>query len=784
MYNDCPHVVRLLLDTSALTYILYSDSEGVRLGESILPKIRQLQAHAVICSYSFPALYKFIAGNDDATLDDLEDEDRDLLDVCLSSLEANKINALEKGVGSTVQGTIPEIELKAALNGNFDGIFTFSPDRYPDSSGLLIVTPNSYESPQDLWHQLMVQRLERIFGKTIEPAVVAESAAAGEEQAAVVDAVLEVVTITLAIGQNLCRNNRNQLSLRRNFTILAVLLAFITVMSQDFPDEDGLGHDHSPSSGRPPTGSGSDGQTEREPTANQDPNTEHQELVAPAASRYALTLNLGNLAQLINSQVLTLSGLQRGGEGDSESNAGNQSGSNLATYHPIAAASSILMSPAINQFTPNVTSPVEQAVLAVMGEAIMPLIRSVSQDDFSRVNPAVGADGISFPNINSSGNGFVSHREDSSPIVNPQSPITESDQNGGTNDRIIVIVHPPDPVIVSPFPVDKNPDPNPMIPQDPEPLPWSAQFSGGVFTVGSTGQVSFDYLVDGGGYEGQVGIFSLDGLDKYEFGSSEFLQEVARRIVSESLGDVMINDIEDKAKITRNITCTINGESMQIDDQEFNQGVVRDPKIFTQFKPGQTFGIALIPNGSFADWLNNPGSDLQPFVSLTRANDQVQFANVNSNRQGIVIGIEDVDVNIDKSDHDYDDMLFRITGATGTLEPFDQVAKLTYDWRAQLPEISGFPVTSTQFCTCADPQTTQSRLVTSPNALPNLPTLPDGNSVSVVYPNNSPAQLTHNAGSTGSQPELQAAGSNSSVLTTAISAAQYLQPWETGIYRN
>jgi PKD repeat protein len=41
----------------------------------------------------------------------------------------------------------------------------------------------------------------------------------------------------------------------------------------------------------------------------------------------------------------------------------------------------------------------------------------------------------------------------------------------------------------------------------------------GVFTVGSDGQISIDYLFDGGYYQAQMSIFSLDGMENLEVGS-------------------------------------------------------------------------------------------------------------------------------------------------------------------------------------------------------------------------------------------------------------------------
>jgi hypothetical protein len=69
------------------------------------------------------------------------------------------------------------------------------------------------------------------------------------------------------------------------------------------------------------------------------------------------------------------------------------------------------------------------------------------------------------------------------------------------------------------------------------------EFTSGVFTVGETGSVGIDFLFDGGKYQGEVAIFSLSGLDEFELGSPEFISEVARRALSNSVqGYVAISD--------------------------------------------------------------------------------------------------------------------------------------------------------------------------------------------------------------------------------------------------
>jgi hypothetical protein len=52
--------------------------------------------------------------------------------------------------------------------------------------------------------------------------------------------------------------------------------------------------------------------------------------------------------------------------------------------------------------------------------------------------------------------------------------------------------------------------------------------------VGESGEVTIDYLFDGGGYEGELAIFSLEGMELLEPGSEAFIQTAADRALSNS----------------------------------------------------------------------------------------------------------------------------------------------------------------------------------------------------------------------------------------------------------
>ena len=50
----------------------------------------------------------------------------------------------------------------------------------------------------------------------------------------------------------------------------------------------------------------------------------------------------------------------------------------------------------------------------------------------------------------------------------------------------------------------------------------------GTFIVDSQGEVEVDFLFDGGGFQGELGIFSLEQMGSLEPESTEFLLEAAQ----------------------------------------------------------------------------------------------------------------------------------------------------------------------------------------------------------------------------------------------------------------
>jgi pimeloyl-ACP methyl ester carboxylesterase len=199
-------------------------------------------------------------------------------------------------------------------------------------------------------------------------------------------------------------------------------------------------------------------------------------------------------------------------------------------------------------------------------------------------------------------------------------------------------------------------------------------FDSGVFTVGESGEVGIDFLFDGGVYQGELAIFSLEKMDNFELGSEAFIQEATRRALSDSsLGHVVISDLTEGARFHGFL-----GEGDQ------NSGIYQGVKTFSM-RPGDEFGLLIVPKGTVQQVFNNPfvGGAMRPLFSLSTANPndafQVgQIADVIGDGKTFVME----DLRVDSgSDKDYNDFIFQVRGATGTAVGLNKVIDPVKDWR-------------------------------------------------------------------------------------------------------
>ncbi len=183
----------------------------------------------------------------------------------------------------------------------------------------------------------------------------------------------------------------------------------------------------------------------------------------------------------------------------------------------------------------------------------------------------------------------------------------------------------------------------------------SRVFNEGVFQVGETGQIILDFLYDGGLYQGEVGIFSLEGFEPDDLGSETFIEEAINRAQSNSpQGYLVLNDVADAARSSSSFNWETN----------FNTGTYRGRQTF-QMNPGELFGLVLVPNGTLNQGLTAHESilSLDPLFSMSEANhnNQVQFADILTGSRGTIVGFEDQRLD-NFSNQDFNDIILAIEG--------------------------------------------------------------------------------------------------------------------------
>lgn len=190
----------------------------------------------------------------------------------------------------------------------------------------------------------------------------------------------------------------------------------------------------------------------------------------------------------------------------------------------------------------------------------------------------------------------------------------------------------------------------------------------GVFTVGSTGVVTVNFLHDNGAYEGELGIFDLTGMAALEPGSTAYIQEASRRALSNSAeGYVVISDVTQGAQ-----------RSGDLGERDWNSGPTADSRTLSLIT-GTQFALMLVPDGTIQSVFDDPGSGgaQRPLFSIAVANPRnaVHLAQVGST----VFAMEDI--RFDRgSDRDFNDLVFGLEGASGIFLPLSEVVATKKDW--------------------------------------------------------------------------------------------------------
>ena len=169
----------------------------------------------------------------------------------------------------------------------------------------------------------------------------------------------------------------------------------------------------------------------------------------------------------------------------------------------------------------------------------------------------------------------------------------------------------------------------------------------------------------------------MAGIEAFELGSTAFIQEVARRALSNSeLGHVVISDRTEGAKFS--------GVLGEHESSDWGTGNYLGVKTFAM-RPGDEFGFMLIPNGKVQQVFNNPniGGAKSPVFSMATANRHgtIQFAQiVDVEADGNSFVFEDISLNRG-SDRDYNDLIFQVQGAMGKADLLNDVINPATDWR-------------------------------------------------------------------------------------------------------
>ncbi|WP_341732306.1 DUF4114 domain-containing protein [Microcoleus sp. EPA2] len=230
-----------------------------------------------------------------------------------------------------------------------------------------------------------------------------------------------------------------------------------------------------------------------------------------------------------------------------------------------------------------------------------------------------------------------------------ETALTESSTKTNTNQSTLETTNAQNPVIL----------PNIEITQSNLNIPTTNSLSNltpGVWTVGETGQVSFDFLVDAGLYEGEIAIVNLSGMEQYSLDSDAFKQEAIKRALSNSeLGYIAISDRLEGARF-----------SGEFGEPNVNHGQYQGIKTFAM-PPGAKFAVMLVPNSTVQEISESPSlwADKTPLFSIPAANPESQGMLADFTGKGNTFGWEDIPGN--QADRDFNDLIFAIDGATANV---------------------------------------------------------------------------------------------------------------------
>ena len=125
----------------------------------------------------------------------------------------------------------------------------------------------------------------------------------------------------------------------------------------------------------------------------------------------------------------------------------------------------------------------------------------------------------------------------------------------------------------------------------------------GIFTVGDAGKFTFEYLFDGGWFQGELGIYNLSGMDTFVPGSPEYIQEAARRALTNSNeGHLVMQDRIEGAKYSTPLPW----------EGDYNRGEFLGVKTF-EIQAGEQFAFIFTQHTSLQELADHPERATQRF---------------------------------------------------------------------------------------------------------------------------------------------------------------------------
>jgi subtilisin family serine protease len=201
----------------------------------------------------------------------------------------------------------------------------------------------------------------------------------------------------------------------------------------------------------------------------------------------------------------------------------------------------------------------------------------------------------------------------------------------------------------------------------------SIPFESGFFTVEETGEVTFDFIFDGGKYKFELAMFSLEGMEDYIDTPEDFIQEASSRALSNSeKGRIVIRDRLTGARFSGHL-----GET-----RDWNSGEYGGVHTF-DMRPGDRLGLMLVANGTVEQVLSGQKTPLFSLDTANPDNNRFHFGQMAEvmEEEGI-FAMEDLHPGHSWFDADYNDLIFQVKGAIGNATPLDEVI-LTNDWRGE-----------------------------------------------------------------------------------------------------